>query len=302
MKSGSSQALKCPLSLSITRSALAFLDQILNFPQKLTKYVLQDEILVFFMRTHHINFVRLYNKSRKYAEKIEQGEASDRIKLNKVNSLALCKDHLKCLYSIARNRSQETRLKFYRFQIVSFLAQTISLETNYLASRKQFLNLSKKAANEANRVDLLDVEEANSPSKGQRTQAQESASVEEHVVLEQGYILDPIREIPSNVNEEIEKRINNLNTGSQAQLHSDGEEQSIERIHGEQHAVAPPMNQIREQRAGESSDSDMGLPPELPVSKPRGLGFSLAIQGLGLSTVAQEGGKTAEELADAEVL
>lgn len=44
-----------------------------------------------------------------------------------------------------------------------------------------------------------------------------------------------------------------------------------------------------------SSDSDTGLPPPLPQKK---TGFSLAIGGLGLSTLAGEGGKTAEQIAD----
>jgi len=42
----------------------------------------------------------------------------------------------------------------------------------------------------------------------------------------------------------------------------------------------------------------MGLPPPLPAYKPKGLGFNLKIGGLGLSTVAKDGEKTAEELAD----
>jgi len=41
----------------------------------------------------------------------------------------------------------------------------VSLETDYKASRKQFLTLSKKAAKEANENDLNDIEDAYSPSK-----------------------------------------------------------------------------------------------------------------------------------------
>ena len=44
------------------------------------------------------------------------------------------------------------------------------------------------------------------------------------------------------------------------------------------------------------SDSDEGLPPPLPVAtRPS---FNLKIGGLGLSTIAKEGQKTAEEMAD----
>lgn len=52
-----------------------------------------------------------------------------------------------------------------------------------------------------------------------------------------------------------------------------------------------------------SSDSDMGLPPSIPPTKPKfSLGFvpSLKIGGLGMSTLAVDGanGKTAEQMAD----
>ena len=49
------------------------------------------------------------------------------------------------------------------------------------------------------------------------------------------------------------------------------------------------------------SDSDGGLPPPLPVKKPIGLP-SLKIGGLGLSTLAGDNGKTAEEMGDMQVL
>ena len=48
------------------------------------------------------------------------------------------------------------------------------------------------------------------------------------------------------------------------------------------------------------SDSDEGLPPPLPVAtRPS---FNLKIGGLGLSTIAKEGQKTAEEMADMQTL
>jgi hypothetical protein len=56
---------------------------------------------------------------------------------------------------------------------------------------------------------------------------------------------------------------------------------------------------------GDSSDSDMGLPPPLPLKLNNRTTFmpKLAIGNLGLSTLAKnEGGKTAEEMADAEIL
>ena len=57
----------------------------------------------------------------------------------------------------------------------------------------------------------------------------------------------------------------------------------------------------------DSSDSDLGLPPVVPAQQPKSLkGFvpSLKIGGLGISTIAREGdgGKTAEQIADMQVL
>ena len=51
----------------------------------------------------------------------------------------------------------------------------------------------------------------------------------------------------------------------------------------------------------DSGSSDDGLPPVLPVTKTFALP-KLAIGGLGLSTLAKDGGKTAEELGDLQVL
>lgn len=66
-------------------------------------------------------------------------------------------------------------------------------------------------------------------------------------------------------------------------------------------------SQFEQKKAGpqeplDESDSDDGLPPALPPSKPAGLGFKLALGGLTLSTLAKDGGRTAEELADLQHL
>lgn len=49
------------------------------------------------------------------------------------------------------------------------------------------------------------------------------------------------------------------------------------------------------------SDSDAGLPPPIPIARTFAMP-KLAIGGLGLSTVAKDGGKTAEEMGDMQVL
>ena len=53
-------------NLELTQRTLGFLEEIFDINQKFTKYVFIDEIVVFFVRTHHTNFVRLYNKFKKY--------------------------------------------------------------------------------------------------------------------------------------------------------------------------------------------------------------------------------------------
>lgn len=66
------------------------------------------------------------------------------------------------------------------------------------------------------------------------------------------------------------------------------------------------MAQPEEDKAVDDSlDSDDGLPLPLPPPKLNaGLQMKLGLNlgGLGLSTVAKDGGKTAEELADLNVL
>ena len=54
----------CPLNFQLTLSTLNFLRLVFNLPGKFTKYAfLQDELMLFYIRTHYISFVRLYNKN-----------------------------------------------------------------------------------------------------------------------------------------------------------------------------------------------------------------------------------------------
>jgi hypothetical protein len=87
-------------------TALDFLAELFDLPEKFTKYVFIEDIIVYFIRSHHSSFVRLYNKSKKY---LLNEEFIDRRR----NSMKLCKQHLKCLYSIAKNRDENTRQKIY---------------------------------------------------------------------------------------------------------------------------------------------------------------------------------------------
>lgn len=155
---------------------LDFLEEIFDINQKFTKYVFIEEIVVFYVRTHHTNFVRLYNKFKKYHSK----GRTQKLK----SSLTLCKAHLKCLYAIARNRSEDTRQKLFQFQVVPFLAKELSLEHEYIQARKVFLGVSKKAAKEANEMDY-EYEEIASPEKPKKKYLEPAAP--EH---ERGYIFD----------------------------------------------------------------------------------------------------------------
>ena len=127
--SSSQQKLKAPLNLSLTLNSLTLLSSMFDLPDKLSKYAITEEIKVFFIRTHHINFVRLYNKHRKYIQKIQDhselqqtariqtkrlmDNRKHKMELNKANSNELSKHHLKCLFAIAKNRTQETREKMF---------------------------------------------------------------------------------------------------------------------------------------------------------------------------------------------
>jgi len=52
-----------PLNLKITKLMLDFMRELFSFPQKLTKYVFDEELLLFYIRTHYISFVKLYHRN-----------------------------------------------------------------------------------------------------------------------------------------------------------------------------------------------------------------------------------------------
>ena len=85
-------------------------------PNKLTKFVFDEELLLFYIRTHYISLVKLYHKN--YVMPLSKS----------YSSLPLCKRHVACLLAIASRRTEETRRKLYQFKIVQFLLQEIGLE------------------------------------------------------------------------------------------------------------------------------------------------------------------------------
>ena len=157
-----------PLNLSITKSMLSFMREIFAMPDRFTKYVFDEELLLFYIRTNYISFVKLYNKNFNITQlpldtqsspEKEPSVASGRLtsadagsagiasgdsppprqpgkdqrkqkarEFRKEASLSLCKKHVQCLFAIAKNRNEDTRRKLFQFKIVQFLLQEIGLE------------------------------------------------------------------------------------------------------------------------------------------------------------------------------
>ena len=52
-----------PMNLLLTKSMLSFMRRIFTLPERFTKYVFDEELLLFYIRTTYISFVKLYNKN-----------------------------------------------------------------------------------------------------------------------------------------------------------------------------------------------------------------------------------------------
>jgi len=108
--------------MKLTKLMLGFLRELFSMPHKLTKFVFDEELLLFYIRTHYISLVKLYHKN--YQKQPSNQRPAD----DSWSSLSLCKRHVACLLAIACNRTDETRRKLYQFKIVQFLLQEIGLE------------------------------------------------------------------------------------------------------------------------------------------------------------------------------
>ena len=141
-----------PMNFCLTKSMLSFMRRIFTLPQRFTKYVFDEELLLFYIRTTYISFVKLYNKNFSITKLVEdfqqrnengllrrisstdmasptQQEANWKHReVRKHASLSLCKKLLQCLFAIACNRNEDTRRKMFQFKIVQFLQQEIGLE------------------------------------------------------------------------------------------------------------------------------------------------------------------------------
>ena len=56
---------KPALNFKITKNVLEFLSKIFDLPGQFTKYVFTEALMLFYIRTHYISFVKLYNKNFK---------------------------------------------------------------------------------------------------------------------------------------------------------------------------------------------------------------------------------------------
>lgn len=118
---------------------------------------------------------------------------------------------------------------------------------------------------------------------------------DEHVKpREGGYILDPIKaqELETQDNtqfrEEIQRKLDNSNK----MYGNKGLQMNV------QQNLSPPP-----EMHSSDYDSNDGLPPPIPTKKPPFiLGIKLNVAGLGISTLAQGDGQTAEQMADSQVL
>jgi hypothetical protein len=100
---------------------LDFMRELFAMPHKLTKYVFDEELLLFYIRTHYISFVKLYHKNYQthHSPLMKVTPETQRAtEAGKACSIGLCKKHGECLFAIARNRTEETRRKLFQFKIV----------------------------------------------------------------------------------------------------------------------------------------------------------------------------------------
>lgn len=103
-------------SYSVVKEILKLVAHFFLFSPRLNKYF-NAEWTLFYIRTHYIAFIRLYNKGISSHDDIE-----------KKTSIELCKAHIKCLLAMARNRNEETSRNFYRMRCAEFLTREIDFE------------------------------------------------------------------------------------------------------------------------------------------------------------------------------
>jgi hypothetical protein len=122
--------------------------------------------MLFYIRTHYISFVRLYNKN--FSKKQDSSLPSS-VSDSKHRSMSLCKEHLECLFAISRHRNEDTRRKLYQFKILQFMCQEIELEfeCTTAANKQKRDRLMKEAKGEGGQEEEVknEVEKVYSPKE-----------------------------------------------------------------------------------------------------------------------------------------
>ena len=98
---------------AIIKGILKLIAHFFSFNPRLNKYF-NKEWTLFYIRTHYINFIRLYNKGINSSDE--------------KTVIELCKAHIKCLLAIAKNRNEETSRNFYKLRCIEFLTREVDLE------------------------------------------------------------------------------------------------------------------------------------------------------------------------------
>ncbi len=108
--------LKYTLTHPVTKSVLNLISHLFAFGPRFSKYF-NEEWSLFYIRTHYLNFIRLYNKGMRSPDPQESKMAT-----------SLCKLHLQCLLTIATSRNEETSRNFFKLRCVEFLVREVDLE------------------------------------------------------------------------------------------------------------------------------------------------------------------------------
>lgn len=159
------------INFSLTRSLLNLQRSVFEFNHKFS-FIVNETSSLHFIRMHYISFIKLYNKNLDFKAKLgDVGkilENSDKTsKKKKVKALIrgvyndqnnlqviinLCKLHLQCLFSLAKNRNFDVTNKFFQLRIVDFMVKELDLEheaTQKLYRVKNFIQKERESIKNA---------------------------------------------------------------------------------------------------------------------------------------------------------
>jgi hypothetical protein len=151
------------INFSLTRSLLNLQRSVFEFNHKFS-FIVNETSSLHFIRMHYISFIKLYNKNLDFKAKLgDVGkilENSDKTsKKKKVKALIrgvyndqnnlqviinLCKLHLQCLLSLAKNRNFDVTNKFFQLRLVDFMVKELDLEHEATQKLYRVKNFIKK--------------------------------------------------------------------------------------------------------------------------------------------------------------